>query len=236
MRARGGGTKGARRTPAYQAFPVFLDLRSLPVLVVGGGAVAARKARGLLRAGAAVRAVAKRFGEEMRGLAGLRRFQRAFRVSDLRGARLVCAATGDPALNARIARSAEERGAFANVASPPEAGRASLPGLFRRGRFAVAVSTGGASAGLAAELRRHLARQVDEAWPALLELLAARRAAILRGVRDPVRRRRLLRALGSRKWLAVVRREGRAKAGARMDELIAHAARRGCESGTHGRL
>jgi siroheme synthase (precorrin-2 oxidase/ferrochelatase) len=39
-------------------YPVFLDLHDVPVLVVGGGRIGARKAEGLAAAGARVRLVA----------------------------------------------------------------------------------------------------------------------------------------------------------------------------------
>ena len=39
-------------------YPVFLDLTGVPVLVVGGGAIALRKATGLVDAGAVVTVVA----------------------------------------------------------------------------------------------------------------------------------------------------------------------------------
>ncbi len=47
---------GAEEGASY--YPVFLDVRGRTALVVGGGAVAERKAAGLARAGACVRVVA----------------------------------------------------------------------------------------------------------------------------------------------------------------------------------
>src|SRR5918994_339647 len=47
------------------AYPVFLDLHEVPVLVVGAGPVAARKVSGLAAAGAAVRVVAPEIGIDL---------------------------------------------------------------------------------------------------------------------------------------------------------------------------
>jgi uroporphyrin-III C-methyltransferase/precorrin-2 dehydrogenase/sirohydrochlorin ferrochelatase len=61
-------------------FPVFMDLRAQPCLVVGGGEVAARKVSLLLRAGARVCVVAPKLDESLRALLGhpqLQHFARA---------------------------------------------------------------------------------------------------------------------------------------------------------------
>ncbi len=66
MHSRGGSSTAAvfgenvamRAASRPPLFPAFLDLRGKPVVVVGGGEVAARKARSLERSGAAVTLVA----------------------------------------------------------------------------------------------------------------------------------------------------------------------------------
>jgi len=208
-------------------YPAFLDLHGLPVTVVGGGPVAARKARGLLKCGARVTLIAKKFSRACKRLRGVVKRLRVFRESDLRSARLVFMATDDLVLNVRIGKLAEERGIWANVASPPESGRFAVPACVRRGRLLVAVSTGGASAAAAKALRRHLSARLDPAWGTFLELLRARRHRVLRRVRQPGRRHHLLLALGDPIWVTLIRRKGRAVAARRMDELIAHAAKGG---------
>src|SRR5215471_17853812 len=73
-------------------YPIFLDLESRPVLVVGAGKVALRKTRGLIEAGARVTVIAPRHRPEFEALP-VRLVGRAFRPSDLAGAVLVFAAT-----------------------------------------------------------------------------------------------------------------------------------------------
>jgi len=207
-----------------ELYPVFLDLRGLPVLVVGAGGVAARKVRALLQARARVTVVAPRFGPRFTELRGLRRRRRAFRAQDLRGARLVFAATDDRALNTRVAVLAERRGVWANVAAPPEAGRLLVPACLRRGRLCIAVSTAGVSAAAARALRREWALRLGPSWGAFLDLLASRRARILKLVPDPRRRRRLLQTLGAPRWVRLIQRRGRAAVARAMDRLIRQAA------------
>src|SRR5207249_385915 len=122
----------------------FLDLRGVRALVVGGGEVAFRKAATLLECGADVTAVAVEFRPEFAELAGkLKLLERRFADTDLNGARLIFAATDDAGLNSKIAAAAKKAGVFVNVAAPPEAGDMQVPATVRRGRFSLAVSTGG---------------------------------------------------------------------------------------------
>ncbi|MCZ7644765.1 MAG: bifunctional precorrin-2 dehydrogenase/sirohydrochlorin ferrochelatase [Planctomycetota bacterium] len=206
-----------------EGYPVYLDLRETPVLVVGGGAVAARKVRELARCGARITLVAPKVHSALARRKGLALKRRGFRTSDLRGARLVFAATDDPALNARLAKLARGRGLWCNVAAPPETGDLTLPAVVRRGRLSVAISTGGVSAAAAKALREELERRLDPGWGPFLALLEARRARIKRRVPDPAARRKLLQALGSPRWVRELRRRGCAETARRMDALIAKA-------------
>ena len=136
-------------------YPVFLDLKDRPVLVVGAGKVALRKTRGLLEAGARVTVVAPKWLPEFEALS-VRRVPRRFRASDLSGCCLVFAATNDRAVNHRIGVVAKERGVFANIADSAEECGFVVPARLHRGSVQIAVSTGGESPRLSAELRRKL--------------------------------------------------------------------------------
>ncbi|HUB32618.1 MAG TPA: bifunctional precorrin-2 dehydrogenase/sirohydrochlorin ferrochelatase [Bryobacteraceae bacterium] len=136
-------------------YPIFLDLRGRPVLVVGAGTVALRKARGLVEAGAVVTVVAPMWLPEFDGLP-VRRVERRFRPADLDGAALVFAATNDRAVNRRVGAGARRRGIFANIADAAAECDFIVPARLERDGTQIAVSTGGRSPRLAAELRRKL--------------------------------------------------------------------------------
>lgn len=140
-------------------FPLFLDLRGQDVLVVGGGAVAERKIRLLLQAGASVQVVASALNETLRGWAAAGRLAHlapSFEPPQLDGKRLVFAATSDAALNRTVFREAEARLVPVNVVDDSGHCRFISPAVVDRGPLQIAISTGGASPVLARRLRNRL--------------------------------------------------------------------------------
>jgi precorrin-2 dehydrogenase/sirohydrochlorin ferrochelatase len=136
-------------------YPVFLDLKDRPVLVVGGGKIALRKARGLIEAGAQVTVVAPQWVPEFEALP-VRLVQRRFRATDLAGFRLVFAATNERVTNHQIGVAARRRGMLANIADSAGECDFIVPARLERGHVQIAVSTGGQNPRLAAALRRKL--------------------------------------------------------------------------------
>ncbi|MEO8594788.1 MAG: bifunctional precorrin-2 dehydrogenase/sirohydrochlorin ferrochelatase [Candidatus Solibacter sp.] len=136
-------------------YPVFLDLKDRPVLMVGAGKVALRKTKGLVEAGARVTVVAPEWEPEFEDLP-VRLVRRRFRASDLANALLVFAATDDRLTNHRIGIAAKGKGMFANIADSAEECGFIVPARVHRGDVHIAISTGGDSPRLTAELRRKL--------------------------------------------------------------------------------
>ncbi|MDQ2797438.1 MAG: uroporphyrinogen-III C-methyltransferase, partial [Actinomycetota bacterium] len=76
-------------------FPALLDLHGRRVVVVGGGAVAARRVRSLLEAGADVLVVTLEANDDLRE-SDAHLELRSFADTDLDGAWLAMACTDDP--------------------------------------------------------------------------------------------------------------------------------------------
>src|SRR5215510_12347105 len=88
------------------SYPVELDLRGRPAVVVGGGAVALRRTRALAASGAVITVIAPQVASDFADLP-VRVIRRRYREGDLTGAWLAHAATDDPAVNAAVAAEAE---------------------------------------------------------------------------------------------------------------------------------
>lgn len=137
-------------------YPLFLDLTGAPVLVVGGGAVAARRLPALLEAGAEVTLVAPEVSDDARRR-GVRVLEAAFAETQLDGTRLVLACTDDPAVNAAVAAAADRRGIWCVRADDATQSPAWVPARAAVDGVEVAVS-GGGDPGRARELRNAVER------------------------------------------------------------------------------
>ena len=140
-------------------FPAFLDLRSRRCLVVGGGAVAERKAKDLVDCGARVTVVSPVLTPGLGALtaSGLVAHRaRKFLRSDVRGCAVVIAATGRARIDDAVAAEARRHHALVNVVERPVHCDFISPSVLRRGALQIAVSTGGRSPALAREIRRRL--------------------------------------------------------------------------------
>jgi precorrin-2 dehydrogenase/sirohydrochlorin ferrochelatase len=172
------GVPAGRYAPDY---PVVLDLVGRRCLVVGGGPVAARRARGLLDAGAAVTVVAPRVVSAIEEMASgssppsgdqplpTEVELRPYRQGEADRFDLVVTATGDLVTDSSVVADALAAGVLVTSASGDIPGTVRLPAVLRRGPVTVAVSTGGSSPALAAWLRDRIA----DSLPAGLDTVAA---------------------------------------------------------------
>lgn len=189
--------------------PAILNIAGRRGLIVGGGSVALRRARGLLAAGADVVVVAPHVEPELAAL-NVTVQRRPFEPDDLTGAFLVVAATDSAAVNAQVVAEARSRRVLANRTDRPDEGDLVVPAHRREGPITVAVDTGGVSAKAAATIRDELLSHLDPDWPRLLNIASPFRARIQDAFADPDERRRRLVALTGRLAMATLKREGEA--------------------------
>src|SRR5688500_916424 len=152
-------------------FPIFLRLVNEPVLVVGGGEIAARKIDLLLRAGAKVTVVSPELIKSLaeKAAAGtLAYIAGEFHPEHLDGMRLAIAATDKQSVNAWVAHQAERRNIPVNVVDDRELSRFIMPAIIDRSPVVVAVG----SSGDAPVLTRRLREKLEAFLPQRLGLVA----------------------------------------------------------------
>jgi siroheme synthase-like protein len=158
-------------------YPVSLDVSGRPCLVVGGGPVAARKARALLGCDATVTVIAPTLSDDLEALVpSLHALERrCYEHGDATAFRLVVTATGRPEVDGAVYADAEGAGVWVNSADDRAHSSFILPAVHRDGAVTVAVSTGGLSPALASWLRTRLAALCGENLGTLAQMLAEAR-------------------------------------------------------------
>ncbi len=164
------------------SYLVNLVLQNRPVLVVGAGAVAARKIAALVEAKAYVTVVASRVGEAVHALelgGYLHIERRSYAPGDARGAFVVVAATDDDEVNRRVAEDARAAGALVNVVDRPALCTFTVPAVVRRGDLTLAVATEGRCPSLARAIREQLERQYGPEYADAVARLADLRQRLI---------------------------------------------------------
>ena len=143
-------------------FPMMIDLAGKPVLIVGGGRIAARRADTLLRCGAKISAVSPAFCPEFPNVPA--KILRLFRPEDLTpDFALVFAATNSRSVNSLVHSRAKALNIPVNVCDSQEECDFFFPSLINHDNVAVSVCSAGISAGLTKRLSDKL-RKVWASW------------------------------------------------------------------------
>lgn len=178
--------------------PVFLDLKSRRVLLVGGGKVALRKSELIEAAGARIDVCAPEVLPELAARvarSGGELWRESFRAELIDAHALVFVATGVPEVDRAVHAAARARAIPVNVADVPELCDFILPAIIDRSPLVAAFSTGGNAPVLARQLRERLEALMPAALGRVAAFLGARREQIREGVPDPMQRLRVWEGL-----------------------------------------
>ncbi len=176
-------------------YPVFLNLKNRPVVVIGGGNIAERKVENLLNAGAHMTLIAPEITVNLQQHVDDKQInheQREFQDNDIDNTLLVVAATNNHQLNRHIAELAHADNTLVNVVDDSELCSYIVPSVVDRSPVTIAVSTGGASPVLARQLRMKLETMVPSSCGQL--------AAITEEYRDVVKERFATNELRKQFW------------------------------------
>ena len=170
-------------------------------VIIGGGAVAIRKIRTLLAAGAHVKVAAMAICAEIKllqesGMVSVR--VGPYAATDLDNAFLVIAATDDITVNELVRGEAQKRKIMVAIADNPTAGDCTFPAVLRRGDLDIAVSTGGRCPTFAVDVRDYIAGNIGSEFGAILEQIAAEREKLLTNGSPGTYNTRVLRSLANR--------------------------------------
>jgi siroheme synthase-like protein len=203
----------ASRYPLMPLFPMFLRLEGRACLVVGAGAVAEEKIRGLLDAGARVRVIAPSATLEISRMAREKKLvwlRQNFRVRDVSRVFLIVAATSSPHVHDVVWRAARRANVLCNVVDEPERCDFFYGAVVRRGALQIAISTGGRSPALAQQIRQRLEKQFGARYAEWVEKLGRARTRMLISESNATRRKETAHRMARESSLRQGRRVGAA--------------------------
>ncbi len=140
-------------------YPIFLELGGRRVVLVGGGAVAVRKAEALLDAGARLVVIALKPSDTMLDLCtrhGAELIRAKYTKQYIAEAVLVIAATDDHKVNEQVYRDCQELEILCNVVDDPQHCDFFVPAVVKRGDLQIAIGTEGYAPAYAGHLRQKL--------------------------------------------------------------------------------
>lgn len=173
--------------------PLFRDVKDRDCLVVGGGAIAFRKAQMLRRAEARITIVAPTIAQDFSVLAetgGIELQRRRFKPDDVAGKVMVVAATGDKSVNRAVAYSARSCELPVNVVDDASLSDIIIPAIVDRDPLVVAISTGGGAPVLARRIRAAIEAMLPASLGTLVEDAAALRPRVRLRLQDAAHRLR----------------------------------------------
>jgi uroporphyrin-III C-methyltransferase/precorrin-2 dehydrogenase/sirohydrochlorin ferrochelatase len=165
--------------------PLNINVQGRPVLVVGGGDLALRKARILSRSGAVLTIVAPAVIEELRSLAEAsvgRVFERSYQVQDLQCVCLVVVATDDMALNEAVSADAKAANLWVNIVDQPHLCNVIFPAVIDRSPIVISLSSGGSSPMMLRKLKAQLETQLPSGLGRLAEFLGANKTKVKQAI------------------------------------------------------
>ena len=183
-------------------YPIFLELSGRRAVVVGGGAVAVRKAQSLLAAGARLVVVAERLDNMPTALCRDKKaelIKSKYSKDYLAEALLAIAATNNHQLNRRIYKDCQELEVLCNVVDEPELCDFFVPAVVKRGDLQIAIGTEGHYPAYAGHIRKKIEKIFTEEHGQFLAELETLRERIIKDVAEPADRKALLGELADDK-------------------------------------
>lgn len=171
-----------RKRNEYIYFPVLIDLRKFPCLVVGGGNVALRKVKALLEFNATVTVVSPKLSKRLVALSmrgAIRIIRKPYSGKYLGENKLVFSATDDPETNLRVSKDCRRKGILLNVADGPAWCDFILPANVKRGDLIVSVSSQGKAPFFAKDTKKKLANLLPPSAADVAELAGEFRRRLL---------------------------------------------------------
>jgi precorrin-2 dehydrogenase/sirohydrochlorin ferrochelatase len=195
-------------------YPVSLDMTDKRCVIIGGGAVAERKAERMIECNAQVVVVSRSLTpvlEDRKKTNTIEHIDADYEKKTLRGAFMVIGATDRDDVNAQVSQDALSLGILVNIVDDPDRCNFILPSLVQQGDLSIAVSTGGKSPALARKIKEDLQQLYGPEYESLLTIMGSLRKKILAQGHASEANKAVFEALVNSRMLQAIREGNRVK-------------------------
>ncbi len=175
-------------------YPVYIEMRGQPCVVVGGGKIAEGKVDGLLAVDAQVKIISPELTPHLRNLVDENKIQyvsRTYQTGDLADAFVVICATDHPEINHQVWQDASANHQLVNVVDDTPRCNFIAPSILRKGDLTIAISTSGKAPALAVRLKERFQAELGSEYERFLELSGKLREPLARHIPDFETRKKL---------------------------------------------
>ena len=207
--------------PRY--YPAYIDIKGKRCLVVGGGKVAERKVKLLLKCDAMVSVVSPELISRLKELNSkgkIKFFKGEFKEKYLKDMFLVIGATDNSEVNLKIYKAASKKNILVNIVDSPEICNFIVPSIVERGDLIIAISTGGKSPALSKKLRKELEYRYGFEYSKFLNTMGSLRKKISSKIRDKKKREEIYNKLVDSDIIKLIRDGDDETVKSRVNEII----------------
>lgn len=176
-----------------ELFPIFLKLKQLRVLLVGGGYVGMEKLQAIISnsPSATIKIVASQIIDEIKVLAvdypTITLIEKPYDISDFDQIDIAIAAINDPTISRQVALDAKSKGILVNAADKPDWCDFYLGSIVQKGSLKIAISTNGKSPTVAKRLKEVIGDLIPDEMESVLNNVQAIRNGINGSFDDKVK-------------------------------------------------
>ena len=175
-----------------ESFPVFINIKDKPITVIGGGDIALRKVKLLIKAKPKITLISKTICKDLKELLVEYNHKiviKSFQEKDLKNPLLIVSATNNAKVNKKISKIAHQKNILINVVDQPELCSFTMGSIVERDSLVISISSGGKAPVLVRSIREKIEALIPQSYAELVRFAGNLRSIVKKKIQSGVKRR-----------------------------------------------
>ena len=175
-----------------ESFPIFINLKEKPVTVIGGGDIALRKVKLLMKADPKITVISRKICKDLKELLikyDHKIIQKSFHESDLKTPVLIIAATNNAKTNKQLSTYAQQKNILINVVDQPKLCTFTMGSIVERDSLVVSISSGGKAPVLVRKIREKIEILLPQSYAELVRFSGNLRSIVKKKIQSTIKKR-----------------------------------------------